>query len=285
MAECRFQLAALQITFLCEMGTQRDVRCSLMALPDTLTTAYDEIYKRIETQKGSAPQLAINAFRWIQCSYEPLRTETLLDAITVELDGSGGVLHYPVQANDLLKACQGFIILDERLDVFRFAHLSVEEYLETQLVKFNSHVEILKVCLLLLCASSWGEYDETLETRQADYNARHLLLYSVVFSPWHFAQCEDKDNCQAVTGLWNTFVSGSNYQRWANYHQRCVQVDRHSRDIFWCRTHAVRQAGDDTLSSVCVFGYNGGSLTSPSPRRRLFYPDYFSTRLVLEMWK
>ncbi|KAF8244871.1 hypothetical protein K440DRAFT_507130, partial [Wilcoxina mikolae CBS 423.85] len=42
-----FQLAALQITFLCQMGTEADVRSSLQALPDTLTEAYDEIYKRI----------------------------------------------------------------------------------------------------------------------------------------------------------------------------------------------------------------------------------------------
>jgi len=36
-----------------------------------------------------------------------------------------------VRATDLLKACQN-LILDERLNVSRFAHLPVEEHLETQ---------------------------------------------------------------------------------------------------------------------------------------------------------
>ncbi|KAF8536957.1 hypothetical protein BDD12DRAFT_701267, partial [Trichophaea hybrida] len=42
-----FQLAALQITFLCKMATEGDIKSNLQALPDTLTKAYDEIYKRI----------------------------------------------------------------------------------------------------------------------------------------------------------------------------------------------------------------------------------------------
>ncbi|KAI5841657.1 hypothetical protein BZA05DRAFT_344843, partial [Tricharina praecox] len=127
-----FQLAALQVTFLCDMTTRKDVINSLKVLPETLTAAYGEIYKRILSQKGSAPRLALNAFRWIQCSYEPLASETLLDAVTVELDSSGEFSHDKIQVNDVLKACQNLLILDEGLDVFRFAHLSVDEYFETQ---------------------------------------------------------------------------------------------------------------------------------------------------------
>lgn len=59
----RFQLAALQITLLCQMDTEVDVRASLNDLPDSLTRAYDEIYQCILNQKKSAPQLALNAFR------------------------------------------------------------------------------------------------------------------------------------------------------------------------------------------------------------------------------
>jgi len=146
----RFQLAALQIIFLCDMATRNDVRSSLKTLPDTLTDAYDEIYQRIFSQKGSAPRLALNAFRWIQSSYEPLCAETLLDAITAEVARSGEFSHDPVQANDLLKACQNLIIFDKRLNVFRFAHLSVDEYVRTRLHEVDSHAEIAKVCLSLL---------------------------------------------------------------------------------------------------------------------------------------
>src|SRR5258705_213866 len=119
MYECRFQLAALQITFLCKMHTTDDVRKSLVTLPDTLSEAYNRIYDAVLAQKGSACQIALNAFRWIQCSYEPLRSETLLDAIMAEVSSSGEFSHAhggTIQANDLLKLCQNLLILDEKLN-------------------------------------------------------------------------------------------------------------------------------------------------------------------------
>ena len=203
----RFQLAALQITFLCEMPTEHDVRDSLECLPDTLTHAYDEIYKRILVQKGCAPQLALNAFRWIQSSYEPLQSKALLDAITVEVDGTGRFSHNEtIKANVLLKVCQNFVILDESLNVFRFAHLSVDEYLDSKLCKVDSHTEIAKACLSLLCTpGSWGDYDTTLRTKESKYSDRHLLLYSAVFWPWHFSQgliLKSKEEIQQYFDEW-----------------------------------------------------------------------------------
>ncbi|KAF8427089.1 hypothetical protein EV426DRAFT_640949, partial [Tirmania nivea] len=46
-----------------------------------LQKIYEEIYKGILIQEGRAPEIALNAFRWIQCSKEPLSSETLLDAV------------------------------------------------------------------------------------------------------------------------------------------------------------------------------------------------------------
>jgi len=242
-----------------------DVRDNLKVLPETLTDAYGEIYNRILKQKGSAPRLALNAFQWVQCSYEPLQSETLLDAVTAEIDGSGEFSHkcMALRAMDLLKACQNLLILDERLNVFRFAHLLVEEYLETQLLKANSHTEIAKICLSLVCTSRfWTDYDITLATREGHYHDRHLLLYSAVFWPWHLNRC--KDNCQILDALWETFLSEATFQRWINYHRQRVQISWLSEDTFWLRLNALQKnKGRDRLSTVCVFGL-GRKLTSIS---------------------
>ncbi|KAI5842745.1 hypothetical protein BZA05DRAFT_439415 [Tricharina praecox] len=132
-----FRLGALQITVLCDMSTKNEVRRSLGSLPKILANAYAEMYERILGQQGSAPQLTLRAFRWIQCSYELKRTETLLDAIMVDVGGSGEFAHDGTN----------FLIMDERSNVFRFAHLSADEYLETQLLKVDSHTEIAKSAL------------------------------------------------------------------------------------------------------------------------------------------
>ena len=118
------------------MPTAYDVESNLKTLPDTLKTAYGEIYQRILDQSGSAPRLALAAFRWIQCSYEPLCSETLLDAITVEIGDQGEFSRKPedtITVNGLLKVCQNLLIFDKQLNVFRFAHLSVDEYFEKKL--------------------------------------------------------------------------------------------------------------------------------------------------------
>jgi len=230
------------------------VRDSLKVLPETLTDAYGEIHNRIRNQSRHASQLTLNAFRWVQCSYEPLRSETLLDAVTVGIGGSGEFSRNcaAVGATDLLKACQNLLILDERLNVFRFAHLSVEEYMETQLLKVDSHTEIAKICPLLVCSSrAWIDHDLTRTTREGHYHNRHLLLYAAVFWPWHLNRC--LDNCQILTSLWEAFVSEATFQRWIDYHFQHVEF-RVSKDTFWRRAKALQQEKRDLLTKACVFG-------------------------------
>jgi hypothetical protein len=254
----RFQLAALQITFLCQLSSEGDVRGSLQTLLDTLMDAYNDIYSSITSQEGSAPRLALNAFRWIQCSYEPLWTETLLDAITVEVGRSGEFSRKaPINADNLLRICQKLLILDESLNVFRFVHLSMEEYLESgpPLRKANSHAEIAKGCFLLLCTpGSWGDYEEV-GIEEGGYRDHHLLSYSVLFWPWHFSHCADVNGCQTLTDLWNAFISESNYQQWLNYHHKWVEPDDwYTADIFWRKVDYWQKGADNILFLVCMFG-------------------------------
>ena len=255
----RFQLAALQIDFICEMPTPNDVRRGLEVLPDTLKEAYGEIYKRILSQKGSASRLALAAFRWIQRSYEPLCSKTLLDTITVEISGDQGEFSQKdtITVDGLLKICHGFLIFDNQLNVFRFAHLSVDEYLETELPQADSHSEIAKVCLSLLCTpSAWDTYDNTLGTQEGHYRDRHLLLYSMVFWPWHVFCCGELNNYQMLTLLCNKLLSETNHQRWRNYYPLPWWGLFSSEDNYWNRVRILQQGknSNDSLYSVCVFG-------------------------------
>jgi len=166
------------------MCTPGDVKRSLEVLPDTLTEVYGEIYKHIVAQKGSAPQVALKAFKWMQLSCQPVQTQTLLDKIAAEIGQSEEFFHVDTfKVNDLLRACHNLIILDEGLNVFRFAHLSVDEYLETHKLSNNFNCKNLNFCLSQVCAQSdWADYDKTV-VREAHYPNRCLLLYSAVFLP------------------------------------------------------------------------------------------------------
>ncbi|KAF8417707.1 hypothetical protein EV426DRAFT_356485 [Tirmania nivea] len=251
-----FQLAALQVSFLCEMQSESDVKQNLTTLPDTLTDIYNELYNGILMQKGSAPRIALNAFRWIQCSKEPLSSETLLDAVTVEVNTAGEFSQTgPARVKQLLTICRNLIILDKKLNTFRFAHLSVDEYLETKLLKLNSHLELSRICFSLLCShTAWNAYDQGKKTREGAYKDRHLLLYSAVFWPWHFAGCGEFNHDPALSRLWDKLITQNIYQRWFHYHRQCVILDEWSKDGFWRGLSTMWEKGYTRLFLVCIFG-------------------------------
>ena len=237
------------------MRNERDLKQNLTTLPKTLTLAYNQIYDTILTQEGSAPQIALNAFRWIQCSNEPLASETLLDAVTVEVDSSGEFCQTgPSNVEQLLTICQNFIIFDKTLNVFRFAHLSVDEYLDVKLAKVDSHTELSKVCLSLLCNhSAWEAYDQNRLTSEGAYNNRDLLLYSAVFWPWHLARCGDFDHSPVLSLLWEKLSTGNIYEGWCDYHRTCVAASPWGGE-FWQRHMAIKEEVYGRLLCVCVFG-------------------------------
>ncbi|KAF8417598.1 hypothetical protein EV426DRAFT_578107 [Tirmania nivea] len=251
-----FQLATLQVNFLCEMQSESDVKQNLTTLPDTLTDIYNEIYDGILKQKGSAPRIALNAFRWIQCSKEPLSSQTLLDAVTVKVDNRGEFSQTgPARVKQLLTICCNLIILDEKLNTFRFAHLSVDEYLETKLSKLDSHLELSRVCFSLLCShTAWNAYDKGKTTSKGAYKDRHLLLYSAVFWPWHFAGCEEFNRDPALSGLWDKLITQNIYQRWFCYHRQCVILNKWLEDDFWRGLRTMQKKGYTRLFLVCIFG-------------------------------
>ncbi|KAI5784775.1 hypothetical protein EDC01DRAFT_693331, partial [Geopyxis carbonaria] len=263
-AKGMFQLAALQITILYDAYTKDDLIRSLKVSPQTLYEAYQEIFTRIITNTGDAPKLALNAFRWIQCSYEPLDSAALLDAIRIQPDGSRLSV---IDVYGLLGACQNLIIYDRSLDMFRFAHLSMSEYLQQKLSVFDSHVYAAKVCMSFLCDSDYERQYRmhapwSIKTKQGAHKDRHLLLYSTVFWPWHISKCEG-----AVNDSLEAFLSTPNnhFQLWITYHQIAVRLpDPHICDPFWRRVGhfgsflwAFPRDGNPAIAAACMFGLAG----------------------------
>ena len=234
------------------MTTENEVRNGLRHLPDTLLDAYRQLYELILAQQPEARQRAINAFRWIKFSCEPVRSEMLLDAVSVDVSPAGEFSHEPIQPNVLLKACQNLIILDKSLNVFRFAHLSVDEFFDGELSLEDSHTEIAQACLSLICTPrQWEGYDSSVTTRAGQYEDRHLLLYSAAFWPWHFARAKD---CQILDTIWDAYVSGTSHRRWCEYSSEKVEHKAwNSSGVLWGRVGAHREQKDIILSCVCVF--------------------------------
>jgi len=233
------------------MATEREVRNGLRELPITLRNAYQQIYDRILAQQPGPRRIALNAFRWIKFSCEPVCSETLLDAASADISPAGEFSHEPIQQNVLLKACHNLVILDKSLNVFRFAHLSVEEFFDVTLSTEDSHSEIAQACLSLICtAKAWDDYDPNVVTREGWHQNRHLLLYSAVFWPWHFARADDSTILDII---WDAFVCETNHQRWWKYCLEKARAYSHIGSVHWQRVSALSKQNESLVSCVCVF--------------------------------
>jgi len=89
----------------------------------------------IQSRPGTDFELAMHALKWMLVSRKPLHPRELVAA--TEVDPSSTPLDHTVPDSSLdvelvIHVCGGLILLDYELDVMRFAHLSVQEYLETR---------------------------------------------------------------------------------------------------------------------------------------------------------
>ncbi|KAL8683543.1 MAG: hypothetical protein Q9186_000455 [Xanthomendoza sp. 1 TL-2023] len=124
-----FLWASLQIQNLCDperMLVTNDVEAALQSLPPTLSQLYTVILQRIDRIASHGRHLATNALRWLLCARTPLTSKTLIGMLEME-DTTSDFL-----TQQVLSLCCNLVILDDSLDVFRFAHASVREFLEAQ---------------------------------------------------------------------------------------------------------------------------------------------------------
>ncbi|KAL0631453.1 hypothetical protein Q9L58_009685 [Maublancomyces gigas] len=140
-----FQWVNLQIKHVNGMKFEKDIKENLGKLPKTLRATYSGILKAMR-EEGTLHEWEVTkkALMWISCS-KILLTQKLWTKLSywpgsIPRDG----------ANTLLELCHNLVTWDGQLQVVRFAHLSVQEYLESEFNSVDSHSMAAECCLLLL---------------------------------------------------------------------------------------------------------------------------------------
>lgn len=99
---------------------------ALKRLPNELNKSYDIILEQISNSEDPNPVIAMRAMKWLLCARRPLTTAEFIAAITIGSEGGS----LPLSKAEVLSICCNMVALDVELEVFRFAHLSVQDYLE-----------------------------------------------------------------------------------------------------------------------------------------------------------
>ena len=109
------------------MTLDSDIRSRLGLLPPRLEQLYGEIYSELISDPGDVACSVIQStLKWLLSAQKTLHTPEFLWAVTIELD----VPSKNTTKEIILGLCRNLVIHDEDLDTFRFAHLSVREFLE-----------------------------------------------------------------------------------------------------------------------------------------------------------
>ena len=142
----------MQLQFLRTLKIPAAVRIRLGELPKDLRDTYDEIYKlKVVSDVEEQSSVAESAFKLLLALQTSLGHRDFLHALSF-----CSVDEVHLSTEELLDLCCNFLVLDNELDVFRFAHLSVREYLETksEYSPESSHALAAQFCLRYLCTSN-----------------------------------------------------------------------------------------------------------------------------------
>jgi ankyrin repeat protein len=169
------------------MKFDQDVIAELGRLPATLKESYDIIYQMISESGPISRIMAKKIFTWLLCAQRPLRSRELVAAVTVDSNG----LLLSSTNDDILDVCCNIVILDTELDIFRFAHLSVREYLEgrADYAASEMHTIVLERCLDVCVDQRRRDSLQPFTVEQHEI----LRPYSATYWPLHLHLLEDYD--------------------------------------------------------------------------------------------
>ena len=120
-ANVRVLWVILQIDNLCRMKLEVDVRKAMQQLSkDTLDHLYADSFGRIAAAETSARNVAWQAFSWLLCLRESLSPSAFVAAVAM----ANPERQLELTLAELVDICSNLIVLDSKLNILRFAHVS-----------------------------------------------------------------------------------------------------------------------------------------------------------------
>jgi hypothetical protein len=150
--------------------------------PAEIGQLYQVIFDRIARSGTNSKYIAESVLRWLLISRRSLTIGTILEAVSEAGDN--------VEKFEVLDICRNLVIADDETDTFRFAHLSVQEFLET---REGYTDDALHTFAAMRCLEEFEsprlEYDE--KTRP-DPNSKCFYAYAVVNWVYHTLMVKDR---------------------------------------------------------------------------------------------
>ena len=225
----------MQLQRLCEAKTDEAVQEKLGRLPPKLEDLYLEVYERlIEDAEEADREVTIHAFSWLLCAKRRLNTGEFLAALSL----TPRRLFVQLTKEHVLEMCSNMIVFDATLDTFRFAHLSVREFLEKR-PEYTSEITnsiAAERCLLELLGTVGNNsatqhfLSELGLSPSISTHVGHLSPYSTIHWAAHCRFAGDRRTRGILNDLFLFFLSNtsdptSTFALWTSQLQRELRDD------------------------------------------------------------
>ncbi|KAF5867509.1 putative ankyrin repeat protein [Botrytis fragariae] len=208
-----FKWVTLQLAIMFPIETQtflpEDIEIQLLniknrntSLEQSLNSAYETVYL-MKTKPGAySTSVFKSVCKWLLCCKTALRADEVLKVIELSLDHDPKlqrITRSPLSTEVVLHCCSNFVIQNSEGN-FRFAHLSVEEYLTNHCavkVEFQCeecHFFVMKTCLAFMAPKRFEsverikhEYDVNVrnQTRKLGWEFFTFERYSICYWAYH----------------------------------------------------------------------------------------------------
>ena len=233
----------MQLQNLCSLrlNVEEDLLEELGRLPQDLANTYAQIFEHVRRLGPQSRVIAESSLKWLLCQARELSEAEFLAA--VHMGSERGSVNLTKET--ILFICGNLVMFDHELKVFRFAHLSVREYLET-LPNFTldaGHALGAEISLMV-CLHKYTE----LATKYA-YIFRP---YALLFWRYHCQGARKSGLSGHLHHLLEDFLNiGSEkhlcYAKWVRSMHRLRQRDAH-KGVTW-KADSEDEPSDDTDDS------------------------------------
>ena len=239
----RFLWVNLQIQNLCDsrrIKVEDDLLEELTRLPQTLAGMYSLILENISQIEQHGRSVAETALKWLLCTFDS-SSEAIIAACSAEYSRE----YRTLSVHDVLDVCSNLVIYDEALDEFRFAHLSVREFLESQ-TDYTSSEANQSVARRSLQSLMSPQTEPSMGVR----------LYATLHWTYHYQDVEEQRRKELFEHCAKFFFNGAEtseaYKIWAaNVNQRIHNWSLGER-ILSSRTPALLMPMDIAISPVLI---------------------------------
>ena len=243
LTENRFQALTIQIDNICSQKTDTGVREVLQKLPiASLDELYGRKYDEMLRLHSSARTMATQTFSILLCMQEPLAPDTVLQAVS---SANLWDVSDHIDIDGLIDICSNFIFVDSELDVVRFTHLSVQEFLESKedFSKSLNHERMARMCLNICSSGPKSQEDNVQDSKKSIYQ------YSVLYWIRH---CQLISHEIELSGLMNDLErflfdgpeTGPDFLVWL------MEIEHRLKDLSY--THVMRLDLKSVISQNCT---------------------------------